>query len=85
MGVLNALLSCIVASNFRLSEFDSLLVERKFPVRAATGIPSQRADLACCFGRQRAVLWRTSAKFPVRREKPGILSRLGYFLRGRER
>jgi hypothetical protein len=68
----------IVSSNSRNSrfgEFNSRLGCREFPVRAATGIRSQRFDLPYGFRGQTTVLWGKSTIFSVRREKPGILSR----------
>jgi hypothetical protein len=59
----------------RFGEFNSRLGQCEFPVRPATGIRWQQLDLACSFGGQRWVLSGKSAKFPVQREKPGMLSR----------
>src|SRR5216683_2781010 len=61
------------AINSRFGEFNSRLGRREFPVRSATGIGSQEIDLPCRFSGQTALAWGKSKKFPVRREKPGIL------------
>jgi len=61
--------------NSRFGEFNSRLGRREFPVRAATGIRSQRFDLPCGFRGQTMFLLGKSTIFPARREKPGILSR----------
>jgi hypothetical protein len=57
--------SRFVASNPRLGR-------REFPFCAATGIGSQRADLAHPFRGQTTAEWDKSSKFRFRREKTGI-------------
>jgi hypothetical protein len=59
----------------RFGAFNSPVRLGEFPVRAATGIRSQGIDLSYCFCGQTAVAGGKSMKFPVRREKPGILHR----------
>ena len=60
-------------NNSRFGEFNSRLGRREFPVCAATGIRLQGLDLAYRFHVGTAVIRGKSTKFPVRREKPGIL------------
>ena len=63
--------------NSRLCAFNSRLGRREFPVRSATGIRTQRYDLPNLLGRQTAVAGRKATKFPLLREKPGILPSVG--------
>ncbi len=62
-----------IAINSWFGEFHSRLDWRKFPVRSATGMGSQAIDLFCRFSERTMLAWGKSKKFPVRREKPGIL------------
>ena len=63
----------ILGDNSRFGDFNSRLGRREFPVRAATGICCQGLDLPHRLRGQTAVSRGKSTKFPVRREKPGIL------------
>ena len=59
----------------RFGEFYSRLGQRKFPFSPPTGIYRQGIDFTYRFRERMAFSWAKSAKFPSRREKPGILSR----------
>ena len=63
--------------NSRLGAFNSRLSRREFPVRSATGIRTQRYDLPNLLCRQIAVAGRKATKFPLLREKPGMLHAIG--------
>jgi len=56
----------------RFGDFNSRLGQREFPVRGAAGICRQGLDLLCRLRGPMVALWGKSAKFPFRREKPGI-------------
>jgi hypothetical protein len=57
----------------RFVEIYSCLGGREFPIIPTTGILWQAIDLLRGFPRQTAATSGKSAKFPVRREKPGTL------------
>jgi hypothetical protein len=63
----------IVDDISRLGGFNSRLSRRKFPVRVATGIRWQSPDFDVQFSRTNDGRMGKSTKFPVRREKPGIV------------
>jgi hypothetical protein len=63
--------------NSRLGAFNSRLSRSEFPVRSATGIRTQRYDLPNVSCRQTAVTGRKGTKFPLLREKPGMLHSVG--------
>ena len=66
----------ILGDNSRASRFgvfNSRLRPNKFPFRVATGIGAQVDDLAHRFRGINGGFAPQSTKFPVRREKPGIL------------
>jgi hypothetical protein len=63
--------SNIFPDHSRFSEFNSRLGGFKFPVRPATGIDWQMADLPRVFCGQRAVMRAKSRKFPDQRELTG--------------
>jgi hypothetical protein len=63
----------ILPDNSRFGEINSPLGRREFPVRAATGIRWQGADLAHRLRGQTVAAQGKSVKFSLRREKPGIL------------
>src|SRR6266849_1835215 len=66
-----------VRGSSRLGAFNSRLGLRKFPVRSAKGIRTQRYDLPNLLCRQTAVTGRKGTKFPLLREKPGMLHAIG--------
>jgi len=61
--------------NSRFGGFNSRLGQRKFPVRAATGIGLQDLDLARRFYGRTALRWANRRNFPLEREKPGVCER----------
>jgi hypothetical protein len=64
----------LLSRNSRFGGFNSRLGRFEFPVRSATGIGWQRLDLPYRFRGQTALEWGKSVKFPVQREKTGIVS-----------
>jgi hypothetical protein len=63
----------ILRFNSRFGVFNSRLGRRQFPFSPATGIGRQGLDLVRCLRHQNGRYRGKSAKFPVPREKPGIL------------
>jgi hypothetical protein len=66
-----------ISRNSRFGIFNSRLGPNKFPFSRQTGIARQGLDLPHCFRCQNGTYREKSAKFPVSREKPGILPPAG--------
>src|SRR6266851_4552020 len=70
----SAVLGDVLGYNSRFGVFSSRLGRQKFPVHSTTGIRRQSFDLLYPLSQPDRWLPQRNRKFPVPREKPGILS-----------